>query len=137
MRSHRLLWVFSALLIMAICAIVVSGRPQRPGITQENFDRIHIGMTEAEVLQILGGPPGNYAHYAHRPFDEVDAGRNLYTRRWNGDEGIVDVKIYIPFTFNPKLDPLPANKIERVVSKTFIPLPPEPILQRIRRLIGW
>ena len=35
--------------------------PRQPtAITRENFDRIREGMTEEEVADILGGPPGTY-----------------------------------------------------------------------------
>jgi hypothetical protein len=32
----------------------------RERITEENFSRIHAGMTQKDVENILGGPPGDY-----------------------------------------------------------------------------
>lgn len=33
----------------------------RPGITATNFSRLEVGMTKAQVEEILGGPPSEVA----------------------------------------------------------------------------
>jgi hypothetical protein len=33
----------------------------RPGVTASNFARLELGMTQAEVEEILGGPPSHIA----------------------------------------------------------------------------
>jgi hypothetical protein len=55
MGSKR--WLSLGLLALGIVAavlIVLALLPPRPGVTKENFDRIEIGMTEAEVEAIFG-----------------------------------------------------------------------------------
>jgi hypothetical protein len=71
-------------------------------ISRENFERITIGMHEAEVEGIFGRPPGEYvkpwedawAYYPPSPgfrvFPHRDAARYL---GWRGDDGVVVVAI--------------------------------------------
>jgi hypothetical protein len=57
MRRRTLLVVIAGLAVVATGAWLLWPRPER--ITQENCDRIRIGMSRAEVEAILG-PPGDY-----------------------------------------------------------------------------
>jgi hypothetical protein len=52
------------LLLMAACVAVVALAflPTRPGVTKENFDRIEVGMTRAEVEKIFGGQAPGIVH---------------------------------------------------------------------------
>ena len=58
MLKYRWL-LFGLSLLMAACVVVVALAlllPPQSGVTKENFDRIQIGMTRAEVEQIFGIP---------------------------------------------------------------------------------
>ena len=51
--------VFWLLAGAALLALVMIGRPAFRGrLRAENFDQIQVGMTESEVEELLGGPPG-------------------------------------------------------------------------------
>jgi hypothetical protein len=58
-------WRLVLCLAVVVCTVaaLVAGywymRP-RPPIDQASFDKIQIAMTEAEVIEIIGAPPGNY-----------------------------------------------------------------------------
>ncbi len=57
MRKNR--WLLLGLLLASIAGIVLVVLAlllPRPGVTEENFDRIEVGMTRAEVEAIFGGP---------------------------------------------------------------------------------
>lgn len=56
------------LAIAAALLILYFNRPKVPArqLAAENFALVRIGMTQAEVEQLLGGPPGNYGRYANR-----------------------------------------------------------------------
>jgi hypothetical protein len=59
-RRFWLVLVGLPLLLM----VIVGGMWMRQYLARlhrENFDRIEIGMTQAEVEELLGGPPGNYS----------------------------------------------------------------------------
>jgi hypothetical protein len=67
--GRRLRWRLAGLAAacIALTAALVGLRPQPPSlITRENLDRIHVGMTRAEVETVLGLPrefrntPANY-----------------------------------------------------------------------------
>ena len=56
MSKNRWL-LLGLLLLMTACVVVVVLAyvlPPRPGVTKENFDRIEVGMTRAEVEKIFG-----------------------------------------------------------------------------------
>jgi hypothetical protein len=62
MRKNR--WLLLGLLlacIVGVVLVVLALLPPTPGITKENFDRIEVGMTRAEVEAILGGPANGWA----------------------------------------------------------------------------
>lgn len=70
MRINR--WLLFGLLLACTVAVamIVLVWLSRPGINKQNFDRIEIGMTRAEVEAIFGGPPswkpvGNRAEWAN------------------------------------------------------------------------
>ena len=79
-------------------------RPDR--ITRENYERIRVGMSSAEVEAILGGPPGDYRtvrtedEMYPRCFDldamawHVECDRDFEAYRepmWFGNQGIIRV----------------------------------------------
>jgi hypothetical protein len=57
MRRWRLLVAPAGL---AVVVVLWPQPPSRIRITRETFERIREGMSRAEVLAILGGPPGDY-----------------------------------------------------------------------------
>ena len=59
MRRRKLLVVLVGLAVVGAAGMVVMW-PRADSITQENFDRILVGMSPAEVEAIFGGPPGDY-----------------------------------------------------------------------------
>jgi hypothetical protein len=60
MRRRKLLVALAALAVVIAAGVVVPGPSPEPSlVTRENFDRIQVGMSRAEVEAILG-PPGDY-----------------------------------------------------------------------------
>jgi hypothetical protein len=60
MRRGKLRWVLAGVAVvalLAVAAVVLWPYPNR--VTRQNFDRIRLGMSLAEVEAILG-PPGDY-----------------------------------------------------------------------------
>jgi len=68
-------WIIAAATIagcVGLAFVIPALRPPRPGVTKENFDRIEIGMTRAEVEAILGPPTEDFAGvvaFANNGFD--------------------------------------------------------------------
>jgi hypothetical protein len=112
-----------ALFGLGACLALPLSRP-RSGITQENFDRIQEGITEAEVEEILGGPSG---YYTRRPI-VVPMSGVMFRRWWIGDEGVITIEL----TF--ETDP---DEPRRVCHKRFAPVPPKCFAERYRRLLLW
>src|SRR5271166_2388766 len=58
MRRRKLRWVLAvgAIPLVVVGAFVLWPPPIVPGITQENFDRVEVGMTLNEVTALLGEP---------------------------------------------------------------------------------
>jgi hypothetical protein len=125
MRSRRLLWL-SALVLPGLWAawLVLPGLRPRPSITQEDYDRIRVGMTLAEVEGVLGGPPGDYAG---RPVfvtrSEVES-----RRWWVGNEAVIMIEL------GPVDGP---DTPRRVRSHACSPVPRESFAARCRRLLPW
>jgi hypothetical protein len=128
MRKHLLLCLVAvAFLAVGIYGILRLAQLLRPGITQENFDRIQEGMTEQEVERILGGPSG---YHADRPVVVMNSGTMFFrpSHLWIGDSGIVTI------CFS-------SGEPRTVVHKEFEPLPPEPfdewLRRKLHRLMRW
>ena len=55
----QLLWfggLVLGLVALTLVVVVLIDRPSKPGVTVENFKRLHKGMTEEEVEAIFGRP---------------------------------------------------------------------------------
>jgi hypothetical protein len=78
MHRNRLLLGAGALALLGIAGPVALLIP-RPGagITRENYERIGKGMTEAEVEDALGCPPGDYTGGRYAPPAYLPAGVGL------------------------------------------------------------
>ena len=58
-RRVRLLSLVAVVAVSAV-AVVLWPTPPSGRITFANYERIRDGMSEAEVNELLGGPPGEY-----------------------------------------------------------------------------
>jgi hypothetical protein len=73
MRRRRLLLITLVTLVVAAIAILVFRSPA-PSLTEANYQKIRLGMTEQDVLALLGEPLAEGGR--HRPFgDSVAAVR--------------------------------------------------------------
>jgi len=108
-----------ALMLLGVVGWVLWYPP--PGITLENAERIHQGMTLAEVEALLGGPAGDYRtpgatkfafayHFLSDPDGEV--------MEWNGDEGTAMVSF---------------DADSRVFNHMYLKAPSESLLAKLRR----
>jgi hypothetical protein len=79
------LLVFGALLPLAL--------PRACRVNRAAFERIEEGMTEAEVEEILGGPPGDYRTGPPPEFESHFSSGPLLMdlRTWQGDDGDAEV----------------------------------------------
>jgi hypothetical protein len=63
--GKRLLWGVAYLVFLALVVAVVirlMDQPPPPGVTVENFKRLHKGMTEEEV-GVIFGRPADHSYY--------------------------------------------------------------------------
>jgi hypothetical protein len=54
----------------------------------EYYEKIRIGMTDLEVQDLLGGPPGNYSDFKPEPIWGPPKQRNGVRKYWAGDHYI-------------------------------------------------
>jgi hypothetical protein len=64
----------------------------RHRVSHLGWEGIEVGMTQTEVEQVLGGPPGNYAStpYGIMRRQIVPQGATSL-KEWRGEEGVIDV----------------------------------------------
>lgn len=59
-------WLFGTAIALAglvvICACLIRPAPSRPGVTWANVKRIEVGMTQAQVEAIVGGPSPGWSY---------------------------------------------------------------------------
>ena len=71
-------------------------RPLRCPVNRAAFERIKVGMTQAEVHAVLGGPPGDYRTEPSAPpgprFHLGWTEPERLIEVWEGDEGTVTVQ---------------------------------------------
>lgn len=119
-RTRR--YIVAVLFGLGFYVILVIAEHPCPGITRENFERIQKGMTEADVEEILGGPPGTYTDRRINFF--IFRTGVSFRRWWLGDEGVITIVL----TFDVP---------RRVSSKKFDPMPDESLDERFRRKYPW
>jgi hypothetical protein len=102
MRRRQLLVLAGLVLAVVVLAggVLVLFRPPSPRFTKELADRIQPGMTEAEVVAILGKRAGDYADpntrgvssrsSAYRAEGVYDPDGSC-TKAWGSDAGIIRV----------------------------------------------
>jgi hypothetical protein len=98
-------WIIATATIagcIGLAFVIPALRPWRPGVTKENFDRIEIGMTRAEVEAILGPRaiafPGAMVFFederadeAHIRFDDnLDRVKRKDWDEWPDDRGVFE-----------------------------------------------
>jgi hypothetical protein len=94
MTRRRLLLFALAAAVVLFGASIWLLWPRACAITQENIDRIKVGMTFAEVEQILGGPPRDENHRGALYIDALHishAHKEDDCRQWIGQEHGVTV----------------------------------------------
>lgn len=124
MTKRRLVWVVACLALAVGLGIWFVTRPHP--VNETNFNRIRVGMTQAEVEAILGCPPGDYAT---RPW-MADAFEEDYQEpdrleTWASDWGYIRVRF---------------DKSDRVSAKELrdqFPIPQPGLLDRLRAWLGW
>jgi hypothetical protein len=95
MRRRKLLVVLAGLVVMATVGVVVLW-PRSERITRENYDRIRVGMSRAEVYAVLG-PPGDYATGDATATDLLgpprlaDLRQAISIEKWFGDRAAIGV----------------------------------------------
>lgn len=66
MVKPRYLLVGMSAAVLAAGALYWGGTPAPTPLGAENFAHVEVGMSQAEVEELLGGPPGNYGRYDSR-----------------------------------------------------------------------
>jgi hypothetical protein len=122
MRKRPLLWLTATGLAGFLVLVLLWPPPPRPGagVTRENFDRICVGMTEAELTGVFGCPAGDYSRHGWT------VGGHGVRRWWVTDEAIVTIVLEAD-------DERSSGDLLRVRSMEFRPLPPETLRERC----GW
>jgi hypothetical protein len=99
-RRTRLLIALVLLAASAVPAWVLARLGMHPHFTESMAARVHEGMTEAEVVAVIGMPPGDYASRDDLVFEDLRAGACLLRPRgsyslgrkfvdWIDDDGCV------------------------------------------------
>jgi hypothetical protein len=98
MRRRRLSLALAGLIVLSIVTIALWPWPDRA--TRENYDRIEVGMTRAEVVALLG-PSGDYTTrrlsldprvFAELNPEEWKITENHKREEWFGDGGLLGVQ---------------------------------------------
>ena len=92
MKQRHLLYLLAVLSVLGAGVGVVALLPRCP-INEANFAKIKVvGMSQAEVESLLGGPPGAYTS---RPYmfgrSRIVPTGTAATKEWLGDGGLIFV----------------------------------------------
>jgi hypothetical protein len=120
-------WIIAACVVVALCTVgllvlLIVTRRVSP-VNAASAARVQVGMTQAEVAAIFGGPPGDY-RVGSRAMD-FDVGLaplpGNTLQRWRGDDGLALIQ------FGPD---------GRVIHAEFIPPPEMSLLDRLLDMLG-
>lgn len=89
-RRSRLLKLIAAVLLLGGAAVLLSRLLLYPHTFPGKFDRIRLGMTEAEVRQVLGQPPTAPSPWQALP----QHGKVLRTMTCSKEQGLEVVRVY-------------------------------------------
>ena len=64
MAKRRMLLVGLTVAVVTVGAWSLGGSATGPRLRVENYPEVRVGLSQAEVEELLGGPPGNYGRYA-------------------------------------------------------------------------
>src|SRR5437763_79594 len=79
-------WSLVFLCIAVTCIYLACHKARQVRITRETSEVIEVGMSEAEVEKLIGGPPGDYLSEPVG-FSHLDFVIEGVQREWRGDEG--------------------------------------------------
>ena len=75
--TRRTKWVAGGLAgLFAAAGVAVAAWPRAPHPCRATFERVREGMTRAEVVATVGGPPGDYSRGQAIPTYFADKNRN-------------------------------------------------------------
>jgi hypothetical protein len=90
MRYRNLILVLAGVTLCA--AGVIGSGEQNDRITSENYDRLTQGMTQTEVVAILG-PPGDYSSVPMQVSGMAYCGSDIRLQQtWQGDQGEITLE---------------------------------------------
>jgi hypothetical protein len=99
-------------------------RPARPRVTRESLFLLREGMTEAEVADLLGGPPDRWEDVERLPEeDRIAVGDWDEPRPWIGADCILVVRFFDGRVTDKELHERDSTRAG--------------LLERLRRLLGW
>jgi len=93
---NRYSYRYLAIIVLIACGVqfLIPARPGR--ISKANFDRIEIGMTEAEVEEILGAGEYRSSYPERKFFGTVNTGPpgggGCREKYWDGPEGTIQLR---------------------------------------------
>ncbi len=112
----------AASLGLTVCVSVWQVSGPHP-VNRANFERIQVGMTQAEVEAILGCPPGDYATVDYLP--EFCGFMILGATVWVSNDG--DVRVW----FDNE------GRVEQAYFFELLVRRPPSLLDRVRAWVGW
>jgi hypothetical protein len=95
MQGRKVVWIVSLLALagtVLLLARIVS-RDAGRRLNREGFSQLGLGMTQAQVEGLLGGPPGNYGRYAsgEMTLEEYSAPPGAVERIWCDDSNRFEI----------------------------------------------
>jgi hypothetical protein len=91
--NQRLFVAFGIfLLALGILGCLAAAKDGRPRLNAEKFKDIRPGMTQAEVVDLLGAPPGDYARNGYvLPVYGVVTADGVTRKEWIDDDRVYEV----------------------------------------------
>jgi hypothetical protein len=96
MNKRRLLWggaVLAVWLLTGLLIWVLAGRPEPPPTPPAGFERIEVGMGEAEVAALLGRPPDRRVRTLRTPWQLATSQDRVFVLVWQGAGATVSVDL--------------------------------------------